>query len=99
MQNELNELNEYRPAFEKVCPVIDELNDELESKFDMPPCMIVLEYYGYNGYAVKLMDWVLYFTESESRDHDEETDTYESLDLYLRRVINERCAELGKVKL
>lgn len=98
MQNELNELNQYRPSAEKVFAVIDSLNDEV-AQWNMPPDSVVLEYYGYAGYVIKFLTWVIYSSEEDCRDHDEKTDTYEPLDTHLRRTITEICSKVGQIKL
>ena len=93
-----NKLYQYRPAIELVADVVNELNDSL-NEYDDLLYGVSLVVYDVHTYDVKFLDWAIYSTDCEQREHDGATDTYEPLDIYLRRVINEKLKALGQIKI
>lgn len=49
--------------------------------------------------GIKFLGEYIWSSEDDERNYIEETDEYEPLEDYLRRVINERVTELQKIKL
>lgn len=86
----------------EICKLVEQLNSELYDKADylQENCGLYFDYSS-NGYSeiIKILGYIIWSSEDDPRKWDEETDTYEPLEGYLRDAFNNYIVALCKVTL
>ena len=87
---------------EEILKVVEKINDNIyDIVLDIPYANtypLSFETDG-NDYAINFLNFSMWDSENDTREYDDVKDTYEDLEKFIRRQLNDFISELSKIKV
>lgn len=92
-------MDEYTPSLTDISIVVSNINDQiynswLEKEYENP--ILIIRSDGDN-HNIEFLNVILLGLDYDDRYHNEVADTYEDLEVYLKRKINNIISQLGQI--